>query len=91
MRGGRVITTQGVSSLGSEGMSDVVQMVRLFSDFSEDNDPNGEHDFGSFEYHGSTYIWKITYYDTTYSGLSVDPSVPSITHRVLTIMHSTEY
>lgn len=61
MSGGRVITTQGVSSLGSEGVSDVVQMVKVFDDFTEDNDPYGEHNFGSFEYHGSTYVWKISY------------------------------
>jgi hypothetical protein len=27
------------------------------------NDPYGEHDFGSFELAGEKFFWKIDYYD----------------------------
>ena len=38
---------------------------RHLREFEADNDPYGEHDFGSFEYSGETIFWKIGYYDAT--------------------------
>jgi hypothetical protein len=37
--------------------------VQNFADFSADNDPYGEHDFGSFEVAGETFFWKIDLYE----------------------------
>ena len=34
-----------------------------FDDFNEGNDPYQEHDFGSVEYDGDKWLWKIDYYD----------------------------
>jgi len=36
----------------------IVQIVSEFNVFTEDNDPHGEHDFGTFEYLGETCFWK---------------------------------
>ena len=47
-------------------MSDVpelLDLVRWFDAFTPDNDPYGEHDFGSFSYAGETFFWKWDYYD----------------------------
>lgn len=42
----------------------IIEAVRKFTDFNEDNDPYGEHDFGSFErWNGKRIFWKIDYYD----------------------------
>ena len=65
--------------------------MRTFDDFSEDNDPWGEHDFGSFEHNGRTINWKIDYYDLALRFHSPDAADPAVTRRVLTIMLAEEY
>ena len=89
--GGRVLVTSGVSALGAEAVAAVLDRVRAFADFTEENDPNGEHDFGTFELDGNRFFFKIDYYDPTMDGGSEDPSDPTQTTRVLTIMLASEY
>ena len=50
--------------------------VQSFSNFTKDNDPHGEHDFGSFEVEGETYFFKIDYYALDMEGGSEDPADP---------------
>ena len=66
-------------------------MVRNFNKFTPDNDPYGEHDFGSFDYKSDKIFWKIDYYDKNYQYLSENPSNPNITNRVMTVMLASEY
>ena len=68
---------------------EVIEEVRRFKDFSEDNDPYGEHDFGSFDWGCEKIFWKIDYYDEALKGWC-DPLSPDC-HRVLTIMLAEEY
>ena len=68
---------------------EVIEEVRRFKDFSEDNDPYGEHDFGSFDWGCEKIFWKIDYYDEALKGWC-DPLSPDC-HRVLTIMRADEY
>jgi hypothetical protein len=89
--GGRIVTTAGVRGMRSDRMPSVVAMVRGFRDFNADNDPNGEHDFGAFGLFGVRFFWKIDYYDSEMKFGSEDPSDPSKTTRVLTIMLAEEY
>lgn len=56
------IVTRGVTAMGPL-VNDIFVRVRDFSDFTEDNVPYGEHDFGSFEILGTKIFWKIDYYD----------------------------
>ena len=60
-------------------------------EFSADNDPHGEHDFGRFEVAGEKFFWKIDYYGSDMMSGSEVPSDPEKTTRVLTIMLSHEY
>ena len=55
------------------------------------NDPHEEHDFGSFKAEGRTIFFKIDYYDKSLTYHSPDPSAPSVTERVITIMLAEEY
>ena len=64
----------------------LAEQIAEFDEFTEDNDPNGEHDFGAFEFHNHKCFWKIDYYDKDYSMGSDDPSDLTKTKRVLTIM-----
>ena len=87
----KIIITQGIDLLGEEAVGFILNLVRRFDDFSERNDPFGEHDFGAIEYEGHTIFWKIDYYDLDLMNHSPDPSDPHVTRRVLTIMLGEEY
>ena len=87
----KLIITRGIDLLGNDAVDCILNLVRRFDDFSERNDPFGEHDFGAFEYEGNTIFWKIDYYDLDLINQSPDPSDPHVTRRVLTIMLGEEY
>jgi hypothetical protein len=91
MTGGRVLLTAGVDALPSDVKAMVIRRVATFSEFTEDNDPHGEHDFGSFEVAGHKIFWKIDYFDAAMEFGSEDPADPIKTTRVLTIMLAEEY
>jgi Protein of unknown function (DUF3768) len=88
---GRVLMTAGVDALPSDVKAMVLRRVATFTDFTRDNDPHGEHDFGSFTLAGRKIFWKIDYYDATVEFGSDDPADPEKTTRVLTIMLAEEY
>ena len=89
--GGQVLLTAGIDSMSMDDKANILSKVRNFNDFTEDNDPYGEHDFGSFDYKGNKIFFKIDYYDLNYEFLSKNPANPDITNRVLTIMLAEEY
>jgi uncharacterized protein DUF3768 len=69
----------------------LILAVQRFSEFSAENDPHGEHDFGRFEIDGEPYFFKLDYYALDMEGGSEDPADPEKTTRVLTIMRADEY
>ena len=91
MSGGKVFLTARVDALPSDVKAMAIRKVATFSDFTADNDPHGEHDFGSFELAGRKFFWKIDYYDLAMEFGSDDPADPSKTTRVMTIMLPEEY
>jgi hypothetical protein len=88
---GKLMMTSGVEALGPIVLVRLLACLRSYDRFDEDNDPYGEHDFGSFEHQEQKFFWKIDYYDPTLRFLSEDPSDPSKTVRVLTLMLAHEY
>ncbi len=90
--GGRVLMTEGISSLQEADLGEVLELVRTFTDFTPDNDPYGEHDFGSIDHNAAGRVfWKIDYYDPSMEAGSENPADTSVTVRVLTIMLASEY
>ena len=85
------MVTSGVAALCHHTQVDALHAVQAFSAFTSDNDPHGEHDFGSFKVAGNAFFWKIDYYDPSLSRHTDDPTNPAITVRVLTIMLTEEY
>ena len=69
----------------------VLDKVRRFDQFTQDNDPYGEHDFGMIEHQGQKFFWKFDYYDRNMEFGSPEPSNAQQTTRVLTIFLSQEY
>ena len=91
LEGGAVLLTAGVVALGGEAQARIIEAVRAFDDFTPENDPHGEHDFGSLEVDGEQIFFKLDYYDLTRAIHSENPADPSVTERVLTIMLASEY
>jgi Protein of unknown function (DUF3768) len=89
--GGKVVMTDGVAALPERELAQLLEKVRRFEQFTPDNDPHGEHDFGSIELEGVTYFFKHDYYALDMDGGSEDPADPTKTTRVLTIMRADEY
>ncbi|MFL9828724.1 DUF3768 domain-containing protein [Rhodoplanes sp. SY1] len=89
--GGRVMLTAGFQSLPETARREAIERVKTFDAFDPDNDPRGEHDFLDFEIEGRKLFAKIDYYDLAMIYGSEDPSDPSQTTRVMTIMLAAEY
>ena len=81
---GRLIVTRSVADMPGDQMIAILSAVAHFRDFTEDNDPHGEHDFGSVSLMGEKWFWKFDYYDEHFEAFGHDV-------HVLTIMNSTDY
>jgi hypothetical protein len=88
---GTALMTPGVAALGAEAVARIVKTIAVYDDFCHANDPYEEHDFGSFEVDGNKLFFKIDYLDKALASHSPDPSDPSVTERVITIMLAEEY
>jgi hypothetical protein len=89
--GGKVVITAGVHALPDTAKAAALVRVAAFKEFTKENDPHGEHDFGSFDLYGDKFFWKIEYYDEQGEDASEDPADPEKTLRVLTLMLAHEY
>jgi Protein of unknown function (DUF3768) len=89
--GGRVMVTDGVDEMPPLKRDALISFVRSFDKFTQENDPHGEHDFGTIKLDDTRYFWKIDYYSIDMEGGSEDPADPAKTNRVLTIMRADEY
>lgn len=102
-----VVATAGFRSLPDTDQSCVRELIETFDDFTEDNDPHGERDFGAIyqladgrwtterprvrENERERVFWKLDYYDRELQFASENAANPAITRRVLTIMLADEY
>ncbi len=86
-KGFGVVITPGVQAI--DDVAGLMRAVRTFDAFTSDNDPYGEHDFGSIVWHDETVLWKIDYYDVQLRGWE-DP-LSRRCRRVLTVMLASEY
>jgi hypothetical protein len=85
------IVTNGVAARGLPFVARAVRAVLDYADFTEANDPHGEHDFGTFKLDDTELNWKIDYFDNRLEYGSPNPADPDVTRRVLTIMLAEEY
>jgi len=88
---GSVMITPGLRDKGFDFLKKVNQAVASFDQFTENNDPHGEHDFGAVDIDGEKIFWKIDYYDLSLKYHSPDATDASVTHRMMTIMLASEY
>ncbi|MDX2258780.1 MAG: DUF3768 domain-containing protein [Hyphomicrobiaceae bacterium] len=89
--GGHVMMTAAVAALPPDALAAAILALRRFDDFTADNDPYGEHDFGAFEHAGERFFFKIdTYADASLTFGAKDPLAPGVV-RVLTLMLASDY
>jgi hypothetical protein len=89
--GGRTMMTAGIAALPPATRAEIVTTMRAYDDFEPDHDPYGEHDFGPVVVGDVHCFWKIDAYDVDLRGGSPDPTDPTVTCRVLTLMLAEEY
>jgi hypothetical protein len=82
-----IVVTPGVQVL--ENLHLLLDEIRRFNEFTKDNDPYGEHDFGAVHWYGEKVFWKISYYDQALEH-GEDP-LSLKCRRVLTVMLASEY
>lgn len=82
-----ILLTQGAQAL--RNLEGLLGRIRMFNDFNEDNDPFGEHDFGSLKWEDEKVFWKIDYYDQNLEYGS-DP-LSKDCKRQMTVMLADEY
>ena len=95
----KIVLSHDVSKMSEEDQTEILEIVRDYKTFSEDNNPHGERDFGAFSFCSNDsiyetperYFWQINYYDNDLKYHSKDATDPSQTTRVLTIMKASEY
>jgi Protein of unknown function (DUF3768) len=85
---GKILVTAGVDALAADNKNAVLTKVFCFDQFDEENDPWGEHDFGSVEHKGETHFFKIDLYEEPDVK---DTNGEAVITRVLTIMLAEEY
>lgn len=88
---GQYMMTVGVQALPVDKQLKLMRLVQNFDQFTPDNDPYGEHDFGKVTLDGDEFFWKIDCYDPTNTRHSDDPASPNATRRVLLLMCTDEY
>lgn len=88
---GTILVAGELAQAGAATHASLFARVRAFDSFTEENDPYGEHDFGSLEHDGETVFWKIDYYDNDRQYHSPDKTDPKQTYRVLTIYYARDH
>ena len=89
--GGRVLITPGVHGLSDQDKMQAILAIQSFDGFNGGNDPYGTHEFGEVIV-SSTRIWfRIDAFDQNLAYGSPDPTDPTVTTRVMTILLPEEY
>ncbi len=74
--GGAVMITAGVEAMPRDQRRSLLAKVRAFDDFTDDNDPHREHDFGAVDEGGVRCFWKVKWIATTAPPSSAPPTPP---------------
>jgi len=80
-KGGRVQMTRSVYDLDAQLRGRALAVMARYNKFDADSN----HDAGVFIFAGYSFEWHIEYRSNDGDGVSLDPSDPSKTFRVLTL------
>ncbi|MGP7794602.1 DUF3768 domain-containing protein [Sphingomonas sp. CLY1604] len=89
---GWTFLSAGVAALPISAKDAIIRAVRLFRDFTPDNDPYGEHDCAILTVGKHRITWKIDYRPRAgCHGVDPDVADPRTVRRIMTIMLAEEY
>lgn len=92
---GQIVMTQGVAALSPAWTVQIMSAIQQFDAFTEDNDPYGDHSFGTVDItvgdETKTVWFKIDLYDWNFEYGSADPTDLAQTKRAMTILFPSEY
>ena len=87
---GKAIMTRAVASLAGMTKALLFNAIVNFDNFTEGNDPYGEHGFGCVELDGLPKVyWKIDYYEDATLVYGTEDRLNA--YRVLVVMFAEEY
>ena len=88
---GQYVVTSTIHNLPIETKGALFEAIRNFTDFKEENDPYGEHEFGVVELLNLPKVfWRIDYFsDETMEFGADDPAGQC--YRKMTVMFADEY
>lgn len=89
-RNGRIVAA-GRLAHEHEKIGTIAALVAAYDDWSEGDDPYGEHDFGKVDVDGEAVIFKIDYYTLDETHGSEHPEDPNVTVRILSLMFAEDY
>lgn len=90
-KAGKCVITRGIAALPTDKKAQVLTAVRNDTNFTEDNDPHQEHDFGVIELPNIPKVfWKIDYFSDDQMQWGAENPAESC-YRLLTIMLADEY
>ena len=79
----KIFLTSSVAN--ARNVEKIMNAVRVFEEFTPDNDPYHEHDMAFFDVSGEKYFFKFDYYDDKYEYFKEDGN------RVLTVGRASDY
>ncbi|AUR22549.1 DUF3768 domain-containing protein [Phaeobacter inhibens] len=92
---GQIVMTQAVAALSPAWIARMMQAIQHFDEFTEDNDPYGDHCFGAVEItigdETKTIWFKIDLYDWNLEYGAEDPTDLEKTKRVMTVLFPSDY
>ena len=86
---GKCVLTQGIAAQDPVTLAHILHAVKIFSDFTPQNNPYCENDFGKVTLTGVDIFFKIDYYSDESMQYGTDD--PLTSYQVMTIMLASEY
>jgi hypothetical protein len=79
-----------VEGLPDDEKATLIEAVRTFEQFNDEDDPHHEHQFDRIELFGKSWCWLFLYYDDMLRLCSKCPPAAKKTDRILLIMDMEE-
>jgi hypothetical protein len=84
------IVTPGIAALGQEAADRIIRTITAFDDFCCANDPDEDHDTGSFEAEGRTISFKIDHFERAPESAAPELAGQLDRVRIITLMLAEE-
>jgi len=84
----QVVLTSGVARLPN--LMSLIRQVKSYDTFRPEDDPYGEHDFGSLTFEDQKVFWQIQYFNKDCTAGAEDPASDEA-RRIMFVLLDCEY